>query len=63
MKSIEAPAVEVETDLVRREIYRIKDEIGVEYKGDLKRLFSDLRRNQKKRTGHPIVNFSKAKGE
>jgi hypothetical protein len=44
------------TDLVLREIWRIKDSLSASYGHDVDRLFAEARERQKQ-SGHPVVNL------
>jgi hypothetical protein len=46
------------TDLVLREIWRIKDTLSAAYGHDVKRLFAEVRKREKL-SGHPLVNLQK----
>ena len=49
-------------DLVLQEIWRIKDSLSAAYGHDVKRLFAETRKREK-RSGHPMVEPPKRRKE
>ena len=49
-----------QADLVLQEIWRIKDTLSASYGHDIKRLFEETRKREK-RSAHPLVNLQKRK--
>jgi hypothetical protein len=58
MKTVQAPVLKREGDLVLRETWRIKDALSAARGHSVQRLFAEARRRQKL-SGHPIVNLHK----
>jgi len=55
-KTKQTGSVDVEGDLVLREVWRAKDALSAARGHSIDRLFAGLRKREKK-SGHPIVNL------
>jgi hypothetical protein len=55
-KTSETANVDMEKDLVLREVWRAKDALSAARGHSVEKLFADLRKREK-RSGHPVVNL------